>query len=208
MLIQLFTQSAGMRWLYFWMYLVFLLVSMAAAILVRRLGRSRCRKKLGMEPSRIRPGKFSLISIPLFLITGGFWPDPEKPEKTGGAAIRLALAGTGRNLFGAATGVVGYAVTQMVWTVAPWEGLNWLYNFFSTFVMANVACALFPLLPLPGFDGGKLIAEALPQRWKNFFRVQNSLTVFLGLLIFLLLARSGITVAVTRLPLTLLDSIV
>ncbi len=207
MLIQSFSNGTILSDLYVWWYLLFLAISALAAETIRGIGRRRSLKKQRESIlSPARPTRFSLLSVPLFLITGGAWPTPA--NNTSGLSrksqIRLALAGPGRNLLAAACGVLLYSIIQLIGTFFSLTVLSFVFNFFAAFVTANLSYAFCPLFPLPGFDGSIL----LPERWQPRLRRQNGITVFVGLLLFFLLARSGILNTITTFPLTLIDAAV
>ncbi len=120
---------------------------------------------------------FSLVGSLLMLLVGFGWAKPvpintryfKNPKK--GMAISAA-AGPLMNLLLAFIGVVIYALSmKLFWRHMSAQVFYATALFFSNFCYMNVFFAVFNLLPIPPFDGSRLLFAFLPD--KQYFAIMK-----------------------------------
>ena len=136
-------------------------------------------KHLDFFGSILLPGMLALSNLP---VIGWAKPVPINEHNLTrgrwGTAL-VAMAGPLSNIFLAI--VFGLALRFGFGTFSP----SWLYG-LSLVVVINLALAIFNLLPVPLFDGSRVLAAILPYRYSrviNWFE-RYSLVIFLLLIVF------------------------
>ena len=145
------------------------------------------RGRLSLNPIRhIDP--FGTIILPLILALSGApvfgWakPVPVVPQRMRNprwGMVVTAAAGPATNFVLALVSTIGFALTA--------DKLPWLAAVFGASVMVNIFLGVFNLLPLPPFDGSKVLGGFLPPPLDTAYaRLDRyALLIFIALLLVL-----------------------
>lgn len=108
----------------------------------------------------------------------------------------IALSGVLANFFWAFAAMVGYEVLViMEWNETMPEYGTFLQSFLIAFVSANLAIAIFNIMPLPSLDGGVFIAQFMPEKTGETFLAWRRYSVFIITVAIVFFSRSGIAEA-------------
>ena len=200
---------------------IYLFVALLLALYVREYARALVADRLG-DPSarqfgwlradpRGRADPFGSVILPILIAVlwasgAGYLPPPfayAKPmpfqpmrlREPGRGDVIVALAGPATNLvIGAVAGLALRAVPLSEATVV-----------LSVLTYVNIVMCVFHLMPIPGLDGARLLARALPPRAQVVYRNLDQYLVLFTLVIFFVFAGplltivNGLTNAVCRL---------
>lgn len=129
----------------------------------------------------------------IMLLTLGFgWakPVPVNINNFSNPKIKMAivsLMGPVSNILLALIGTAFYKIAVIL-NLAKIGGVFIIYlmTFFNYFVMINLLLAVFNLIPIPPFDGSRIIMAFLPSKYYNFVMKyeQVGLVVIMALLFF------------------------
>ena len=105
----------------------------------------------------------------------------------------ISISGVFANIFWAFAAMVGYdALVIMEWNGNLPEYGTYIQSFLVAFVSANLAIALFNILPLPSLDGGVFIAQFMPEKAGNSFLSWRRYSLFIITVAIVFFSRSGI----------------
>jgi Zn-dependent protease len=108
----------------------------------------------------------------------------------------ISFSGVLANFFWAFAAMVGYEVLViMEWNEVMPEYGTFLQSFLIAFVSANLAIAIFNIMPLPSLDGGVFIAQFMPEKTGEIFLSWRRYSVFIITIAIVFLSRSGIAEA-------------
>ena len=108
----------------------------------------------------------------------------------------IALSGVIANFFWAFAAMVGYEVLViMEWNEVMPEYGTFFQSFLIAFVSANLAIAIFNIMPLPSLDGGVFIAQFMPEKTGERFLSWRRYSVFIITVAIVFFSRSGIAEA-------------
>lgn len=110
---------------------------------------------------------FDLLGAVCMIVAGVGWA---KPVPVNAARFRdpkrdmalSALAGPAANLLLAYISMIGYKL--MLYFAPDWTIMGYLMLFFYYMVIINVTLAIFNMLPVPPFDGSRILLVFLPKR--------------------------------------------
>lgn len=183
--------------------IVFMAVIAFLSIMLREYVRACVTVKLGGEAEKTLnplktltgPNIFSVIVLALFSVS---WIKPKKPVLSAKNNALIALAGPLTSIVIALASMFIYDILYIIsvnFYVATESNpivLIWISMFFSSSVLVNIAYALFGLLPIPGTDGGLLIAQLFPEKVREKFLYFDKFSYVILLFIALIASRSGI----------------
>lgn len=187
--------------------IVFMAVISILSITLREYIRARVTSKLGGEATAtLNPLKAltpqNIISVVILAFFSVSWTKPQKPRLSAGKNALTALSALLTNI-GLALGcmliydilyvinVNIYVATEVYPTV-----LMWIAMFFSSGVLVNLGYALFSVLPIPGTDGGILVAQLLPEKIREKFLYFDKFSYMILFFLALIASRSGIATAI------------
>ncbi len=108
----------------------------------------------------------------------------------------ISVSGVVANFFWAFAAMVGYdALVIMEWYEVMPEYGTFLQSFLIAFVSANLAIALFNIMPLPSLDGGVFIAQFMPEKAGEKFLSWSRYSLFIITVAIVFFSRSGIAPA-------------
>ncbi len=105
----------------------------------------------------------------------------------------ISISGAVANFFWAFAAMIGYDVLViMEWNETMPEYGTLLQSFLIAFVSANLAIALFNIMPLPSLDGGVFIAQFMPEKAGETFLSWRRYSLFIITVAIVLFSRSGL----------------
>ena len=108
----------------------------------------------------------------------------------------ISISGVVANFFWAFAAMVGYDVLViMEWNETLPEYGTILQSFLIAFVSANLAIALFNIMPLPSLDGGVFLAQFMPEKAGETFLSWRRYSVFIITVAIVFFSRSGLAEA-------------
>jgi Zn-dependent protease len=152
--------------------------------------------RLSLNPIR-HVDPFGTILLPMLLAVSGApifgWakPVPIVPSRLRNPhwnMILVAAAGPLSNLILAAVAATLFGLWLRIsagWGV-EWIIPYWLFEIYRKFLMINIFLALFNMLPIPGFDGSKVLAGLLPSDMRLRFQALDRYAIAIMLLIFVI----------------------
>lgn len=175
------------------------IVALVTAIPVHEAAHALTADLLG-DPTARAAGRLSLNPLRhldpfgcLCLIAAGIgWakPVPVNPRQFARPRLDMALtaaAGPASNLLMAAAALAGAKLAG--WLLPAGEGSYLFYLFLLNLCLINISLAVFNLLPVPPFDGSRILAAVLPAgaavwmaRRGRFILIAVMALVFLGVL--------------------------
>ena len=183
--------------------IVFMAIIAFLSITAREYVRSLVTVKFGGEAVKTLnplkavnlPNIFSVIILAFFSVS---WTKPPKPNLSAGKNAVIALSAPLTNIAIAIASMLIYDILYVIsvnFYVATETNpivLIWISMFFSSSVLVNISYALFGLLPIPGTDGGLLIAQLFPEKIRERFLYFDKFSYIVLLFIALIASRSGI----------------
>ena len=142
------------------------------ALVSARLGDTTAKDcgRLTLNPA----AHFDLGGALCMVFAGGGWAKPVgvDPRRFKNPKVGMAVsaaAGPLSNFILALCSMVAYKLLVYLAPVTlPWRLVS---MFFSYMVSVNIALGVFNLLPVPPFDGSRIITVFLPQKW--YFRIMR-----------------------------------
>lgn len=167
----------------------------AAALILRRWGQVRCKKKSGTCQSGLwrtilRDLPSEIWGITFFLLTGCLKGTIRKEERTEDKTLnrKVFFGGIYHICFGAAGGFVLYTLFQLLQSALG--GSFWEIFFLGARALtaANLSLLWFSILPLPGSDAETFLRTKTLGAKEKSFRENETLPFFLFCMVGLLLA--------------------
>lgn len=176
--------------------IVLVLMSMARAYVAdmlgdptpRRVGMLTVNPAAHIDPvgSIAIPAMLALLGAPVFGWGKGFPLDSENYRRPRMDAAVVAIIGPAVALLTAAIAAVLVASgADAVTSGANVPVLQYLYGLNFALVMSGCLLAIFNLLPIPGFDGGKIVEAMLPRETAIKFAglAQYSMLILVALVV-------------------------
>lgn len=186
-----------------YIYMVALLVAAAfAAIYFHALGhrimQNICMgrhydKRLKESANPLRVFTLSnLLSVAVFCFFSFAWLKPSKTTDTRGKNMLISLSGSVFNLFMAFVSILGNDAFYIASAYTDLPSLAIIaMSFLTALASANIAFALFNLLPIPSLDGAVFVAQLLPEKVGEKYLSFKRYSLFLITVAIVLLSRSG-----------------
>ena len=187
--------------------IVFMAVISILSITLREYVRARLTVKLGGEATAsINPLKqvniSNVISIIILAFFSVSWTKQKRTELSAGKNALIALSAPFTNIVTALACMLIYDILYVInvniyvaTEVYP-TVLMWISMFFSSGVLVNLGYALFSLLPIPGTDGGLIIAQILPEKIREKFLYFDKFSYIVLFFLVLIASRSGIAASI------------
>ncbi len=183
--------------------IVFMAVAALFCIALRNYVRARVTVKLSGGDEKVKfdllkalnlPNIISVVILAIFSVS---WTRTPKSELTRGKNVLIALSAPLTSFVLAAANMLIYQILYVIEIniyVAEEEYptvLLWISLFFSSCILVNIAYTIFGLIPIPGTDGGLVIAQILPENMRKKFLDFDRFSYLVLLFIAIISARSG-----------------
>ena len=171
-------------------------LAMLLAIPVHESAHAWASDKLG-DPTARNMGRlslnpmahFDLLGAVCMIVAGIGWakPVPVYPQRYKNPKLGMALSAAAGPLSNLLLAFLSIILYKLVYYFVPATVVaNLLLEFLYYMVAVNVSLAVFNLLPIPPFDGSRILLLVLPRR--IYFRVmQYERQIFIGVFLLLML---------------------
>lgn len=198
--------------------IVFMAIISILSITLREYVRARVTAKLGGEAKATLnpinslniPNAISVIILAFFSVS---WTKPQKPSLSAGKNALIAVSAPLTNIILALASMLVYDILYIinvniyVATEAYPTVLIWISMFFSSAVLVNLGYALFSILPVPGTDGGLLIAQIMPEKIREKFLYFDKFSYIVLFFLALIASRSGVSATIINTAATSVESV-
>ena len=189
--------------------IILTLVIALLSITFREYVKDRVTVKLGGNASpSLNPAKHlniqDLFSVAVIALFSASWVKAKNPGLSLGKTVSAALSAPAANLAVAFVSVFIYSVLDRInaaiitHTESPSVVIIWIAMIFQICVLVNIAYALFDLIPVPGTNGGLVLAQLLPEKATEKFLYFDKFSYIVLLFLVVVFARSGITETVVN----------
>ena len=197
--------------------IVLTLIVALLTITLREYVRDRFTVKLGGSANpTLNPlkhinthGIFSVVVLALFSAS---WIKAKNPGLSKGKNVIVALSAPLTNFIVAFVSVFLYDILRVINVNiyiqnenAP-TALIWISMFFSTCVLVNLAYGLFDLIPVPGTNGGIILAQLFSEKTGEKFLSYEKYSYIILLFIAAVSARSGFTASALNAVATVMET--
>ncbi|MBQ6052830.1 MAG: site-2 protease family protein [Clostridia bacterium] len=189
--------------------IIITLVIALLSITFREYVKDRVAVKLGgnAAPS-LNPAKHlnisDLFSVALTVLFSASWIKAKNPGLSRERTVAAALSAPIANLALAFVSVFIYSILDRINVAITTQTENqsvviiWIAMIFQTCVLVNIAYAVFDFIPIPGTNGGLIIAQLLPEKAAEKFLYFDKFSFVVLLFLVIVFARSGVTATVVN----------